>query len=506
MIQVALMLLLAVGGCSHYQEKGEEDQIGSTFFYNPEKEIVPVYPLPLLVSSPELDDYLQKGNWQGGSCRFQLLAAQWLYFHQQPIIADKIIDYIIADNSCELAQEAALWWRAWSNQQQTHWNSSMLTLSEMAQTPSSPLYAQSFSSMMYASDKRKTSIVNLSLSEEERLARWQQYAHWLSQLPSPEIFAQAENFPTTTSWVNTKHQNVQVFERLMIIYDSEPPESFVTQIFHDFQEQNALKELYILSKKHDQDLILELLHQDIKTFLVGYNLEQPLPKEWLHFTQASLSVGEHFTAQRSQDYHFPPKESQFLSQIEQGQYLLRPQLVIYDQEHASLLEHPLIQAIPHKLEISTQDYQESLVRLLALPQRQAFFQPYLKNAHYINQPRNLPYNILLLLEPSLLRLSYPFLRYWHQERPLFIALTDALTGIETLDSTLKGLLLPAPPRYRQPKQTMPCDEAQDLLALVNRWPWFQFYQGYLYEGKIGRYRLNKQQLECEWDIVLYQGE
>lgn len=506
MIQVALLLLLAAGGCSHYQENPKEDQIGSTFFYDHQKDLEQIYPLPALASGIEVDNCLVNDQWQQGSCHFQLFGAQWYYYHQQWISGDRISDHLMLDESCELAQDAARWWRAWSDQKKTYWNRSMLALVHDAQDPSKALYGPCFSAVHYAYNKRKTSVSNLSLEEETTLQQWEKYHHWLAQLPSNEVFQQVTEFPAAQPATQAKYENVEPFERLMILYDTQLPESFMTQIFQDFQKQDRLKELYLLSQEYDYALIEEILKKPGKIFLIGYQLKNTLPKEWLNQAHASLTIGGPFNPQRSQDYAFAPHQNQFLSQLEHAQYLLRPQLIIYDKEHSHLLNHPLVQSVPIKLEISTQDYQEALIKLLALPQRQRFFHAHLKDALYLNQPRQLPYNVLLLLEPSLLRLSYPFLRYWHQQRPLFIAPPESLTGVPTLDSSLKGLLLPVPPHSRVARHMTARDEAQDLLELVNRWPWFQYYQGYLYEGRLGRYRLEKQNLACQWDIIPYEGE
>lgn len=501
------MLLLVIAGCSHYEEKEPEVQIGTTFFYNPDKKIVPNYPFPLLVAPLELDDCVQKGRWQQGNCGFKLLSAQWLYFHQQQILADNIINDVIKDGGCELGHEQAKWWKAWSDQQKTYWNSSMLILSDIAQNPAEKLYPHAYSSIKYAYDKRNTSANSLSVHEQQIIESFEKYSAWMEEAPSKEAFEKAKSLKHAAAFINEKYENPQNFERLLICYDHEVSDIFVTQIFEEFQRQQIIKELYLLSIHDDPDLIEELLSQQGKrTFLISYNLETPVVKEWIRAAAASLTLGPDFYPQRSQDYHLANFSFQFLSQLEQGPYLLKPQVVIYDQEHEELLEHPLIQSIPYRLKIATTDYQDALIGLLALPQRQSFFQPYLKNAVYINQPRALPYNVLLLLEPSLLRLSYPFLRYWQQERALMLAPPGSLTGIDTLDSSLKGIITTASPRTRAPKQITDAMEAQDLLALSLRWPWMQYYQGYIYEGKLGRYRLKEQELLCEWDMVVYQAD
>lgn len=507
MIQAALLFLLVIAGCSHYEEKQEEVQIGTTFFYNPDKTMVPTYPFPLLVSPLELDDSIQKGRWEQGNCSFKLLAAQWLYYHQQQILADKIIKKMTVDPHCEILHEQALWWDAWSDQQKTYWNSSMLTLAPIVQDPNSRLYAPAYSSFEYAYEQRNTSAANLSTQEQDVIHQAKNYTQWLEQLPSPEVFEAAAQFPQTQSFLNLKYQKAEPFERLLVIYEGQLSELFVTQLFEHFEKQKTIKELYLVSADHDRSLISQLLEQkDKKTFLIAYQLNDPRHNEWLLAADASLTVGTHFYPQRNHDYHLGDSQAQFLTQIDQSQYLLRPQLIIYDQQHEHLLDHPLNQSVSYKLKINHQDYQDALLGLLAVPQRQALFQNYFPQGHYISQPRSLPYQTLLLLEPSLLRLSYPFLRYHQQERVLFIAPPGSLTTIHTLDSCLSGIVTAVPPKTRLPTVFSDGLQAQDLLAIVRRWPWFQYYQGYIYEGQLGRYRLKDQELICEWDMVVYQQD
>jgi hypothetical protein len=54
-----------------------------------------------------------------------------------------------------------------------------------------------------------------------------------------------------------------------------------------------------------------------------------------------------------------------------------------------------------------------------------------------------------------------------------------------------------------PRPLHQADVAKDIIALTLRWPWFEFYSGYLYEGAAGRYYRDGQELQCQWDIVIY---
>jgi hypothetical protein len=359
--------------------------------------------------------------------------------------------------------------------------------------------------MSYSYKKRQSSIADLSAQEAQIIDDFGSYVTLLEQLPRAEVFEKMATFPGLAHFLKQDSGLPQPITRLIVLYERQPSEDFITQLFDSFEQQDSITDLYLLSIHDDFSFITEILESaDKKTFILCYEVQQPLPKEWLQSASASLAFGARSpAAQRHTDYFIAKPTEQFINQLDKAPYLLKPALIIYDSSHAELMSHPSLQSVPQRLLINKADYRHQLSNLLALPQRQDFFASYLKNCFYINQPRALPYHVLLLLDPELLRLCYPFLRYWHQERALFLVPPGSLTGIDTLDSALKGTLMNASSTDHMPRPLHQADVAKDIIALTLRWPWFEFYSGYLYEGAAGRYYRDGQELQCQWDIVIY---
>ncbi len=467
------LLVLALSGCHYYQGNAAPDQSSSLSWPDPityEK----TYPFVEIYNPIEVERMIDDPN-DNGSCQFQTFSAFWEYYHDQFADTETLAQKILNQSACSLSHFGAIWLETLLCEDKKNWNKGLITLAPLLQSPGHPFYAPALGLSHRLQTSRTTSISDLSPEEVENIEA------------QKNLLRDYQADPEDTDF----------FYNIVIIAGKTPAKEFFESLIIAFEKQSAIESIHIFSQDSPRSDIIRAL-QLPQTVLIGYYLSQPLPKDYLMESQASITIGEDFVKHRDTDYWICDPILQMLQSVRYDPFCVDPQIIFYEEGFLSPKLVKFLEKQKIMINITELTLSNTLSNILALPQREETFQKaFSKKIHYLAQPKLLPHTILCLVRPETLRILNTQILSQGQSKILLLADPRLLSGESSLDKAFKGVLFFTHPFDKSPKMCPDYMLGADLIEIVRRLPRFSKEGSYIYHGNMGAYFLKNQQIRAQ---------
>jgi hypothetical protein len=495
------ILFLFLSGCGYYQEISLQNQTDYDHAID-KKDLI--YFLQTPMTAPGLyyliNEDLKSPQYDG--CAIDLFMIDWLLKEKFLTSANKKIEQFTQRPRCKKLEKLSLLKKAEFFLEKNHAQEVIDLLPSIFSDLHDPAYKDAVSLLAILLEK------NPDLFEvDPSLKRMKDFFHILQSESTDDNLNKGLEHPFFYHVKKERYasaSNKKTIEGIILLYDNKLNDSFVAGMMKSFEDSHLLSFIQFFDIKKDNDLILNQLKQRPNTLLIGYRLNQSVPKILIDAATYSIMI-ESPSVDLSEDHYamdFSLKAD--LSLIGQQSSSAYPQLVIYDKAYEPYINQKELEKIP-KVFIDQKNFQVQLNTILQLYDKKYFFKDlFHEDVYYIQQPKMLPFQVLLLLEPSLARLVYPYLLYWGQEQTGFIATNEILSGEQQLDKTLSGLWILTNPSSSKVNQPYEYFVGIDVISIINRIRWFSVDDSYVYHGLLGRYSLDGQTIKKDLKITKYK--
>ncbi len=284
-------------------------------------------------------------------------------------------------------------------------------------------------------------------------------------------------------------------DSIIVLYQGIFPSEFAKGLLNSYENQDKIQSIKFFDLDKDLDFFNHHFKENNHVGVILYEVQN---QSVIKLIQTVKEVGKTFIIDSSlpvlekNSYFINNSYDDELKVIEATLKNFTDLAIIYDESHADLLKKSKIKNIKTTL-VSAGDYEKKLDIFLRIPNRSNFFKTILSSdIKYLPKAQSLPPNVLLLLEPDVARLVYPYLLYWGQNKTVYFGLGDILSGDMQLDRTLDGVRI-----YKRRYLSSPHSNKKEMLGhdvfnIIYNFHLFEMNSEYIWNGNWGFYHLEGQ--------------
>lgn len=492
-------------GCAYYQEQLQQNQTDSLKILEKKGRH------PFLKESMNTRELFFKlchedihNDNDNDQCHAQLFSIDFFLKQKEWLKADEKIKKFLTDSSCLALKSAGLLQRSQMLIEKKQFDDASKILKKILQHPQDIFYHEALSQLTLIIQKKDHVFQDLLSWTEIK-----NFYQFMQAEATDEAIIKAQKHPIFKEFFDGNVQETfknKPVDYIVLLYENNLSPDFVQGFLKAFEEQVMIKRIDFFNiNETNHEIILEALMQSPRTALIAYRLKHPLPQPFTGIAYKSIMIEMPKAFISKKDYTLDFSLPEDLKSLKRKYNVRYPQLVLYDDLHQDIMTHSFLVPIPAVM-IDPINYKKQVQALLGMKDNKCFFEQFLdKPIHYVQQPNNLPYEILLLLEDSFARLVYPYLLYWGQEETVILGTERLLSGDIHLDKVLDGMWLLMNPTRTQLTLKHDVSLGSDLMSIINRLRWFELHEGYAYHGELGRYNLKDQHFCKNLSVVKYKS-
>lgn len=284
-------------------------------------------------------------------------------------------------------------------------------------------------------------------------------------------------------------------DSVIVFYDRVFPSDFVKGFLRAYEAQNKIQSIKFINVDKELNFFNEQFKESKNTGLILYELQN---QSIINLIQTMKGRGKIFIIDnkmpllQKNTYFINNTYEDDLKAVESTLQNFTDVVVMYDHNHSNLLKKSQFKNFKSVL-LSVENYEKELESFLKIPYRAQLFKGMISNEiKYLQKTKSLPPNVVLLLDPDLARLVYPFILYWGQNKTVYFGLDDILSKEPQLDKSLEGLRI-----YKRPYQFNNLANSSEMLGvdafnIINNFNLFKINSEYIWSGNWGFYHLEGQ--------------